>query len=122
MCLLALAVFFLWPTSVSDAVGPRGGGGLFAAMYAVDDAGNACPSLHVAASVFSFLWLRAMLADVGAPRWLALINACWCVGICYSTLATKQHLLIDVLAGAALGLAGGWWTVRASRSSKQRVQ
>ena len=57
-----------------------------------------------------------------APRWLALINACWCVGICYSTLATKQHLLIDVLAGAALGLAGGWWTVRASRSSKQRVQ
>ena len=122
MCLLALAVFFLWPTSVSDAVGPRGGGGLFAAMYAVDDAGNACPSLHVAASVFSFLWLRALLADVGAPRWLALINACWCVGICYSTLATKQHLLIDVLAGAALGLAGGWWSVRASRSSKQRVQ
>jgi len=51
-----------------------------------------------------------------------LINACWCVGICYSTLATKQHLLIDVLAGAALGLAGGWWSVRASRSSKQRVQ
>ena len=38
------------------------------------------------------------------------------------TLATKQHLLIDVLAGAALGLAGGWWSVRASRSSKQRVQ
>ena len=63
-----------------------------------------------------------MLADVGAPRWLALINVCWCVGICYSTLATKQHLLIDVLAGAALGGVGGWWSLRASGRSKQRVQ
>ena len=32
MWLLALAVFFLWPTSVSDAVGPRGGGGVFAGV------------------------------------------------------------------------------------------
>jgi membrane-associated phospholipid phosphatase len=29
----------------------------------------------------------------------------WCLGILYSTLAVRQHVLWDVIAGAALGAA-----------------
>ena len=61
LCLVALLVFLVWPTSVSDAVGVRpASNGLFAMLYAVDSTGNACPSLHVAASVMSCMWLQAL--------------------------------------------------------------
>lgn len=114
LCAVGLLIFVFWPTSVSAAVGPREGGGAFAMMYAVDTNGNACPSLHVAAAVFSFIWLQAVLRSVQAPSWTEWTNALWCIGICYSTLAVKQHLLIDLLAGGALGLAAGWLSLRAT--------
>lgn len=84
-------------------------------MYSVDTNGNACPSLHVAAAVFSFMWLQAVFRSVQAPMWTGWINALWCVGICYSTLAVKQHLLLDLLAGGALGLAAGWLSLRTAK-------
>lgn len=115
LCSIGLLIFLAWPTSVSAAVGTREGGGAFAIMYSVDTNGNAFPSLHVAAAVFSFMWLQAVLRSVQAPLWTGWINALWCVGICYSTLAVKQHLLFDLLAGGALGLAAGWLSLRAAR-------
>ena len=116
LCVIGLVVFFAWPTSVSNAVGTRpASGALFAMLYAVDSAGNACPSLHVAAAVMSCLWLQAILAQVRAPVWLNAINLAWCAGIVFSTMATKQHLLLDVLAGVALGLCIGWASLRRAR-------
>ncbi|WP_051236759.1 phosphatase PAP2 family protein [Ottowia thiooxydans] len=114
MCAASLLIFVFWPTSVSAAVGPREGGGIFAMMYAVDTNGNACPSLHVAAAVFSFMWLQTILKSVRAPAWVRWVDALWCIGICYSTLAVKQHLLIDLIAGAALGAAAGWLSLRSA--------
>lgn len=112
MCATSLLIFVFWPTSVSASVGAREGNGMFAIMYAVDTNGNACPSLHVAAAVFSCIWLHAMLREVSAPVWPRWMNLLWCVGICYSTLAVKQHLLIDLIAGGALGVAAGWWSLK----------
>ena len=114
MCAISLMIFMLWPTSVSAAVGQREGSGMFAIMYAVDTNGNACPSLHVAAAVFSCMWLHVMLRQVSAPTWPRWLNVIWCAGICYSTLAVKQHLLIDLIAGGALGAVTGWWSLRAA--------
>lgn len=114
LCAVGLLTFVFWPTSVSAAVGQREGGGAFAMMYAVDTNGNACPSLHVAAAVFSYLWLQSILRTVGAPGWAHAVSALWCAGICYSTLAVKQHLLLDLIAGAALGLLAGWFSLRAA--------
>ena len=51
------------------------GGALFAMLYAVDNSGNACPSLHVAAAVLSGLWLHRVLRQIGAPRWAMLAAA-----------------------------------------------
>jgi len=70
----------------------------------VDAAGNACPSLHVATAVFSAMWINRQLIEVGAPRIVRVFNWAWCIGIAYSTLATKQHVAVDMVAGAILGM------------------
>src|SRR5260221_141675 len=41
---------------------------------------------------------------MGGPRWLRALNLGWFAAIAWSTLAPRQHVAIDVLAGAALGL------------------
>ena len=48
---------------------------------------------------------QRLLRYLGAPHWLRALNWLWCLGILYSTLATKQHVAIDLYAGVALGLA-----------------
>jgi len=112
LCAAGLAVFALWPTAITVADLPGMMDGPFAMLHRIDTSGNACPSLHVATAIFSGLWLHALLRRVGAPAWLRALNAGWCLAIVYSTMATKQHLLLDVLAGAALGMAAGWLSLR----------
>ncbi len=78
----------------------------------VDAAGNACPSLHVGSAVFSAMWLRRLLSEIGAPRWLLAANILMCAAIAWSTVATLQHVTLDVIAGAAVGAAFGWMSLR----------
>jgi membrane-associated phospholipid phosphatase len=105
LCLTGLALFYFWPTAVParapDATGFPG----FALLHGVDAAGNACPSMHVAAAIFSAIWIDHLLRQMRAPRWLRTTNAVWFVAIAYSTMAIKQHVLLDVVAGALLGAA-----------------
>ena len=108
MGVMGLSIFFFWPT----AVGPATTLGTtdmeaIAWLKQVDAAGNACPSLHVAFAVYAGLWLDRVLRDMQAVRAIRVINVCWCSAIAYSTLATKQHVLVDVLAGAILGWIAG---------------
>lgn len=99
-----LACFYLWPTAVPFVAGwsPEVSDSL---LRNVDGGGNACPSLHVAFAVFSWVWLRRLVAEMGGPAWVRFGNACWCFAIVVSTLATRQHVILDVVAGAALGAA-----------------
>jgi membrane-associated phospholipid phosphatase len=50
---------------------------------------------------------------MGDSGLLRLLNGAWCAAILYSTLATKQHVAVDLFAGAALGLAGAALPFRA---------
>ena len=77
----------------------------FDLLRGVDAAGNACPSMHVAVAMFSAIWIDALLRLSHTPAWPRLINAAWFLAIAYSTLAIKQHVVLDVLAGALLGMA-----------------
>jgi len=102
-CLAGLIIFYFWPTAVPAAQ-------IDWALYPdmnflknLDAAGNACPSLHVATAIFSGIWLHHLLRRFAAPLWLLTANSLWCAGIVYSTLATRQHVALDVLAGVALG-------------------
>ncbi|GAB2889141.1 hypothetical protein GCM10027046_17020 [Uliginosibacterium flavum] len=108
LCGLGLAFFYLWPTAVplADIDWARYPGVAF--LKGVDAAGNACPSLHVATAVFSAIWLHQLLRAFGTGRMGLVFNWLWCLAIAYSTLATKQHVAVDVLAGAALGAGVAW--------------
>lgn len=103
-CLAGLLCFYVWPTVVPSFERPAGSG--LAMLEGVDTAGNACPSLHVAIAFYSAFWLQAQLRAVGAGRSWQAVNWLWCTLIVYSTLATKQHVFIDVLGGLLLGGAG----------------
>src|SRR5262249_23463839 len=81
---------------------------LFAILRRVDSTGNACPSMHVAAAVFTVIRVHDVLARAYAPRWLKWVNVLWCLLIVYSTLAVKQHVVLDAVAGALLGALFGW--------------
>ncbi|MHB1237895.1 MAG: phosphatase PAP2 family protein [Gallionella sp.] len=103
LCLAGLACFLLWPTAVPPANIDWANSYGFSMLKGVDATGNACPSLHVATAVFSAAWLGRQLLEVGAPRVVRISNWLWCAGIAYSTLATKQHVAVDMLAGIVLG-------------------
>jgi membrane-associated phospholipid phosphatase len=78
----------------------------------LDAAGNACPSLHVATAVFAAIWLDALLSEMRTGGVVRGANWAWCLGILYSAMATKQHVAIDVFAGAALGMVVAVLAVR----------
>lgn len=117
-CVAGLAVFLFWPNAVppADIDWSRHPGVLF--LKHVDTAGNACPSLHVATAVFSCCWLFWRLPLFGPARALQLGNLLWCAGIAYSTVAVRQHVVLDVIAGAALGLGTAWLTGLRAHASR----
>jgi membrane-associated phospholipid phosphatase len=111
-CLAGLIVFYFWPTAVpaADIDWARYPGVEF--LKNVDAAGNAFPSLHVATALFSGIWLDYLLRRFGAPRWSRLVNWLWCIGIIYYTLATRQHVAVDVWGGLMLGGVAAWLSLR----------
>lgn len=112
LCMAGLAVFYVWPTAVpvADVDWALYPGMDF--LKRMDAAGNACPSLHVATAVFSGAWLYHLLRRFGAPSWVQLVNWAWCAGIVYSTLATRQHVAVDVIAGLLLGALAAVFSLR----------
>lgn len=112
MCIAGLAVFYFWPTAVPAA-------DIDWALYPgvtflknMDASGNAFPSLHVATAVFSGVWLHHLLRRFGGPFWILMLNAVWGIGIIYSTIATRQHVAIDVYAGFMLGGVAAYLSLR----------
>lgn len=107
LCLSGLVIFTLFPTTVPYASSDWFADPSLSLLRSLDLAGNACPSLHVATAVFSALCLQRLLHELNAPGWVRAGNWIWCVLITYSTLAIKQHVLWDVLAGIALAVFFG---------------
>lgn len=113
LCLTGLALFWAWPTQVPPAWRAElAAHPLFAMLQGVDAAGNACPSMHVAAAVFTAIRVDDTLRRTGVPAALRRFNALWCLAIAYSTVAVRQHVALDALAGALLGAAFAWPSMR----------
>jgi membrane-associated phospholipid phosphatase len=111
-CLAGLLVFYFWPTAVPVADIDWTQYPDVDLLKGMDASGNACPSLHVATAIFSGIWLHHLLRRFGVPQWVLLFNWTWCIGIVYSTLATRQHVAVDVLAGLTLGALGAYLSLR----------
>jgi hypothetical protein len=103
LMLAGFALFFFWPTRTPPAEIDWARHAQFSRLKTVDASGNACPSLHVAFAVFFAVWNHRLLRELRARAWMLWLNSAWCIGIIYSTLATKQHVALDALAGTVLG-------------------
>ena len=115
LAVAGLGIFWLWPTAVPVGVIDWAGHGALGMLKGVDAAGNACPSLHVAFAVFAAMWFARLLREVGAARWVHAVSWVWCAAIVFSTVAIRQHVVLDAVAGAALGAAAGWINLRLER-------
>jgi membrane-associated phospholipid phosphatase len=104
LCLAGLAIFYFWPTAIPQRPVDVSASPMFAMLKRVDAAGNAFPSMHVAGAIFTAIRVHDVLARAAAPYSLRVANGVWFVLIVWSTLATKQHVFLDVAGGAALGL------------------
>jgi len=103
MSLTALVCFRFWPTGMPHDVLETGDFPGYGILRGVDKSGNTCPSMHVAAAVFTGIRIDAILRFARTPATLRFLNATWAAAIVYSTLAVRQHCLWDVLGGALLG-------------------
>jgi membrane-associated phospholipid phosphatase len=112
MCAAGLFIFYLWPTAAPapDIDWTRYPDLDF--LKNIDASGNAFPSLHVATAFVSAMWFHHLLRGFGAPRWLRAGNWIWCAAIVYSTVAVRQHVAVDAVAGLALGGVTAWLSLR----------
>lgn len=104
LAVVGLGIFLIYPTAVPVPQIDWNQYPDFLFLKTVDATGNACPSLHVAFAGFTAIWLHRILRGMGDPGIFRLLSWLWCVAIVYSTLATKQHVALDVFAGSGLGV------------------
>jgi membrane-associated phospholipid phosphatase len=101
---VSVSVFVLWPTRiVRETVDADLATTLaFNALYGTDPATNCVPSLHVSLALLGVLGFW--------PERPRLAGAClgWATLIAVSTLTTKQHYLVDVVAGIVVAAGAAW--------------
>jgi membrane-associated phospholipid phosphatase len=100
--LVGLGFFLLFPTVSSRPPKPVGGGfndWLLRVIYDSDVKYNCLPSLHVAQ-----VYLAALACNI-VHRGVGKVALAWATLVALSTLFTKQHYVLDVAGGFALGVA-----------------
>jgi PAP2 superfamily len=89
--------------------------GMFALLVSYDGPLNAFPSLHCGLATYTIMLAAEISRDsLPARRRQVVLGALvfWLLSICYATLATKQHYVVDVPPGILLGWLGHRWAWR----------
>jgi len=115
LCIAGLLVFLFWPTQIPAHTIDVSRYAGFTMLQGVDAAGNAFPSMHVAIATFTMLRLQDVWRRTGSPFFLRALDVGWCTAIVASTVLTKQHVVLDVVGGVALGAAFAVASLRAGR-------
>lgn len=68
-------------------------------LYSVDAADNLFPSIHCLVSWFCYIGIRKRKE---IPKWYQQFSCVAAVLVFVSTLTTKQHVIIDIIAGVAI--------------------
>ncbi len=99
--LVCLACFLLLPTTNTRGVvmGNSLWDELMRVLYRMDAADNLFPSIHCLVSWFCFIAVRE---NPKVPKWYKAASLVLAACVCISTVTTKQHVCIDILAGVAL--------------------
>ncbi len=98
---IAAPIFLILPTEIVREPPSQDGmtGLLWQGLYLTDPRTNCFPSLHVALAAL------AAARFVKAGGYWCWLGLSWAMLLAISTLTTKQHVVIDVLGGAALAAA-----------------
>ena len=92
--------FAMWPTAIPRLISPlQVSSPILRLVLSVDTNRNALPSLHASLAIYCALCSARLLKakTARAALWL------WTLLILAATLLVKQHVFLDLLAGAALG-------------------
>lgn len=103
LSVIGLGIFLVWPTAAPKFEIDWSQHASMSFLKTIDVAANACPSLHAAFAVFTAIWFERLLRELRVGRLVRALNWLWCLGILYSTLAIRQHVALDALAGGGLG-------------------
>lgn len=74
-------------------------------LYRIDEPTNLFPSIHCLTSWFCYIGIRNTRT---IPRWYQHLSLVMALAVFVSTLALRQHVLIDVLGGVLLAQATYW--------------
>ncbi len=95
-------VFICWPTTMQRPVIEAEGVWrfIYTIICTLDEPLNLLPSIHC---FVSFLCCVSTIKSSSVPRWYAAFSTVMLMLVCLSTLFVKQHCVLDVFAGVALG-------------------
>lgn len=118
LALVSNGIFLLFPTTISRPLlvsdDPA-----YRVILATDGPLNACPSLHASLALFAALACDRLLGASGVRKAWRLLLWLWTAAILISTLTTKQHVLLDLLAGGVLTLTVDAYLHRRNRMPRE---
>jgi membrane-associated phospholipid phosphatase len=71
-------------------------------LYRVDTPTNVCPSIHCLNAIA--IHIAIAKSELGRKRWRRAVSVTVMILVCMSTVALKQHSIIDVIAAVILSL------------------
>ncbi len=96
--------FYLYPTICPRPVDLHGTNLLYRKLVQIDSELNAFPSLHAAYAIFHAACCHVTFRTGTRCNFLQGFFWIWALAIIVSTLLTRQHVFIDLVAGTMLGL------------------
>lgn len=102
-------IFLLFPNGLSrEGIDVAASPAAYQWIVSVDAPRNAFPSLHVALSIVAGIMATVSKKYSVMTRVLIWL---WVVGICWSTIALRQHVIVDVIGGIVIATAC-WFLVQ----------
>jgi hypothetical protein len=104
--LAGFVFFLLYPTAITRSIVPQHTNFLYRTLIQIDGESNVFPSLHSAFAVFHAACCCVVFRIGTGRNGIQWFFQGWALAIIAATLLTKQHDVLDAVAGAALGLVG----------------
>lgn len=100
-----LICFLLLPATISrpEIIGNAPWDKLTRLIYSIDTPDCLFPSLHC---LESYICFRGATLSEKLPRWYVWVTGVFAVMVFASTVLVKQHFLVDIIAGIAVGEIG----------------
>ena len=100
--LISSLIFLFWPTGIVRGIEPQTT--LHSWLLSIDQPRNVLPSLHASLAVYAGLIMQKTFNQRQTSTGFQTLLLTWVLLILWSTIAIRQHVAIDIAAGALLGI------------------